>query len=252
MRIFLKILIISFIFSNCVKADNGMPKVYYRLTGDIAKSYFFNFFANKINLENEKILNERVFILSLEDKKDLDEESLEYKKLKELQIKYKVQDIYDYETFLKRVDVIPPSLAIAQAAVESAWGKSRFIKVANNIFGHWTYNPEIGIVPLDRIEGKQHLIRVFKTLQDSIAAYMLNLNRTSAYQNFRDERKNMRDNKEFIDGLKLSKTMDKYSGIGHDYVKILSLIIKKYELNNFDKIFYNKLKGKQQWNSLHR
>ena len=114
-------------------------------------------------------------ILSLKDKKDLDEESSEYKKLKELQIKYKVQDIYDYETFLKRVDVIPPSLAIAQAAVESAWGKSRFIKIANNIFGHWTYNPEIGIVPLDRIEGKQHLIRVFKTLQDSISAYMLNL-----------------------------------------------------------------------------
>ncbi len=81
---------------------------------------------------------------------------------------------------------------------------------------------------------------------------MLNLNRTSAYQNFRNKKKNMRDNKEFIDGLKLSKTMDKYSGIGHDYVKILSLIIKKYELNNFDKIFYNKLKGKQQWNSLHR
>lgn len=72
---------------------------------------------------------------------------------------------------------------------------------------------------------------------------MNNLNRTSAYQEFRDKREMMRKNKKVIDGLKLSATMHKYSGIGHDYVKILSQIIGKYELRNYDKIFYKKVKG---------
>jgi len=248
---YFKIVILLFLAFSGLKADRGMPVEYYKLRGEASKSYFFNFFANKINIENEKILKERAFIISIEEKKELDKDSKEYKKLLELQKKYKVQKLYDYKTYLKRVDIIPPSMGIAQAAVESAWGKSRFIKVANNIFGHWTYNPKIGIVPLKRPDGKRHLIRVFKTLQDSISAYATNLNRTGAYQDFRDMREKMREQSAFIDGLKLSKTMHKYSGIGHDYVKILSSIIKKYELRTYDEIFYNKIKGRQIWNSQH-
>lgn len=248
MKLVFKFLFFIFLSTTCVKADSGMPKDYYKLKGKAAKSYFFNFFAQKVENENLKILEERDFILSLKGKKDLDKNSLAYKRLHSLQKKYKVQNIYDYKTFLRRVDIVPISMAIAQAATESAWGKSRFIKVANNVFGHWTYNPRIGIIPSRREEGKRHLVRVFQTIQDSVSAYIRNLNRTGAYLEFRELRASMREKDQFIDGLKLSKKMDKYSGIGHDYVKILSQIIRKYQLTNYDKLFYKKTQGNKVWN----
>lgn len=191
----------------------------------------------EIELENRKILHDRDFIKSLGNLENLDKNSLKYKRLEELQIKYKIKNIYNYNEFLRRIDIVPPSLALAQAATESGWGKSRFFKEANNIFGHWTYNPRIGMVPLRRAAGKKHFIRIFKTLQDSIAAYMLNLNRTGAYYEFRAKRKEMRVKGNFIDGMKLAKTMTKYSGIGHDYVKILQSIIRKNKLAHYDKEF---------------
>lgn len=236
-------LCISFSFAN--EIHKGMPKEYDKLTGQKKKEFFFNYLGKKIETENKKILKERAFILSLNGKKDFDKNSTIYKELEQLQKKYKVQNIYDYKKYLQRVDIIPPSMALAQAATESGWGKSRFIKQANNIFGHWTYNPKIGMVPLKRPAGKKHLVRVFPTLESSIAVYMRNLNRTGAYYEFRLKRAQMRLKDEFINGYKLSLTMDKYSGIGHDYTKILQSIIKKAKLTNLDKKFYiEHIKGK--------
>jgi len=132
-------------------------------------------------------------------------------------------------------------MALAQAAVESGWGKSRFIKEANNIFGHWTYNPSIGMMPLHRDEDATHFIRIFKTLQDSISAYMLNLNRNRAYKEFQDVRFKQREEGQKPDGLKLSQTMMNYSGIGHNYLEILHNVISTNKLLEYDKNFYNKL-----------
>ncbi len=133
---------------------------------------------------------------------------------------------------------------MSQAATESGWGKSRFFKKANNIFGHWTYNEKIGMVPLKREAGKKHFIRKFPNLQASIAAYMLNLNRTGAYKEFRTKRKEMRMAKKLIDGMQLSSTMTKYSGIGHDYLKILKSIIRKNNLVNYDLSFQKIISNK--------
>ncbi len=240
MKKLLKLTLILSTFILSLNADNGFPKKYYKLPIAKQKNFFFDYFGERIEAENIKILKQREFIKSLNGRKDLNKNSLEYKKLEELQIKYKIQNIYDYEKFLYRVDIIPPSMALAQAATESGWGKSRFFKEANNIFGHWTYNPKNGMVPLKRSEGKKHLIRIFPTLQDSIAAYMRNLNSTSAYSKFRIKRKELRESGNFINGYLLSSTMTNYSGIGHNYVEILQSIIKKNKLTKLDKKFFEK------------
>lgn len=242
MHIFLKILVVVFL-SSSIYAQSGFPDKYYKMSSTKSKQFFFDYFEKRIEIENIKILADRLFIKSMEMSPLPREGTLEYEKLEALQKKYKVQDLFDYPEFLHRIDVVPPSMALAQAATESGWGRSRFFKEANNIFGHWTYNPKIGMVPLERKAGQKHLVRVFATLEDSIAAYMLNLNRTSAYKTFREQRAEMRNKNVFINGLTLSATMTKYSGIGHDYVKILQSIIKKNKLLKFDMKFYSKIKN---------
>ncbi|WP_320035806.1 glucosaminidase domain-containing protein [Halarcobacter sp.] len=240
---FLSKILLVLVFFSVSYAQSGFPDEYYKMSSKKAKDFFFEYFEKRIEIENIKILADRLFIKSLEKSPLPIKGSLEYEKLEFLQKRYKIQDIFDYPKYIKRIDIVPPSMALAQAATESGWGKSRFFKQANNIFGHWTYNPKIGMVPLDRPEGKRHLVRVFATLEDSIAAYMLNLNRTSAYKNFRTLRENMRNSKIFINGLSLSATMTKYSGIGHDYVKILQSIITKNKLIEYDIKFFEKIKN---------
>ena len=245
MKSLLKTLFIVSVLFNIAIADIGFPKSYYKLPLTEQKEYFFNYFNERIEIENRKILRERAFVKSLNKNKKLDPASKEYRRLKDLQIKYKIQDIYNYSRYLERVDIIPPSMALAQAATESGWGKSRFFKKANNIFGHWTYNPAIGMMPLRRPSGKKHFIRIFPNLQASITAYMRNLNRTGAYYEFRLKRKHMRTTNTFINGMKLSETMSKYSGIGHNYIKILKSIIRKNHLTDYDKKFFNKIKNEK-------
>lgn len=244
MKLSVKVITIFLLFLVSLKAT-GFPPSYYSLPLSEKKKFFFEFFVGEIEIENRIILKEREFIESLKNNKNLDKDSYEYKKLEELQIKYKITDIYNYDKFLRRIDIIPPSMALAQAATESGWGTSRFFKEANNIFGHWTYNPAIGLKPKRRKSGKKHFIRIFPTLQESISAYMLNLNRTGAYYEFRAKRREMRLKDVFIDGVKLAGTMSKYSGIGHDYIKILKNIIKKNNLAHYDKEFFTLMRSEK-------
>ena len=234
------IILLSIIFTLMANASS-FPKEYYKIQDTKKKKeYFFKFLYPMIEKENILILKDREFILSLNKNKNLLKMSSEYKKLSSLAKQYSVKNLFDYKKLLKKIDIIPPSLALAQAAVESGWGKSRFVKVANNIFGHWTYG-KIGIVPAKRAKGATHLIRIFPSLQGSIKAYMQNLNRTRAYYLFRNERENARFKNINPDGLILSQTMIHYSAIGKKYLKILKSIIKVNNLKRFDKKFYNKV-----------
>lgn len=242
MKNLLKVLIYSVIAFTSSKAT-GFQKNYYNLHLDKQKEYFLNYFKKRIELENYKILNERKFLHALNSRKNLDKSSIEYKYLTKIAKKYKVKNIYNYEKLFKRVDIIPPSMALAQAATESGWGKSRFFKEANNIFGHWTFNAKLGLKPLNRDEDKKHFVKIFPTLQASISSYMRNLNRTNAYKEFREEREKMRSENRLIEGMSLSIQMHRYSGIGHDYASILQAIIRKNKLLELDISFYNKTKG---------
>jgi len=149
---------------------------------------------------------------------------------------YKIKDITDKEEFLKKINTIPPSLALAQAAIESGWGKSRFVKEANNIFGHWEYSNK-GLAPKSRYENIDinYSIKIFPSLEASIAAYMRNLNRNPAYKKFRELRyKYLKNNRHFT-GIEAADTMINYSQKKEEYVKLLKKMIIKNHWDKYDK-----------------
>ncbi|NOQ30445.1 MAG: mannosyl-glycoprotein endo-beta-N-acetylglucosamidase [Helicobacteraceae bacterium] len=200
------------------------------------KKLFVEILLPAIELSNANILKERLFIKEFFIKYDtVMPEKNDLEKFKKIAKKYYIKkDIYSQRAFMERINTIPNSLAIAQGAVESAWGKSRFAQVANNIFGVWTWG-KVGIIPAERPEGKKYKIRIFKTLGDSVAFYMLNLNRHKSYKEFRALRfKYNKENKPFT-GLVASTTMQNYSGIGEEYNHLLKKMILSNKWDRLDK-----------------
>jgi Bax protein len=214
----------------------GLPEWYYKIKNyKEKKAKFIDYMLPLIKAENQKILAERDFIkqtfskdflVSFDNK--LSQRNIVI--LTQLAKKYKISSIYNKKEFLKRINTVPVGLALAQAALESAWGNSRFVKLGNNIFGQWTWTQKNGIVPKDRAPGKTHMIRNFETIQDSIAAYMLNLNRNFAYSEFRDKRESVKP----FTGVEASKTMIRYSEIGQEYVDRLVGMINKNNLLGYE------------------
>jgi len=139
----------------------------------------------------------------------------------------------DLSTLKIRMDEIPVSMAIAQAAKETGWGTSRFAQEGNALFGQWTWTGE-GIKPAGADNDSTHKVMKFKVLQASIKAYQRNLNTHSTYKNFRSARAQLRDNGQQLDSLILTKHLDKYAETGKKYVKILQQIIRQNHLNDFD------------------
>jgi Bax protein len=138
------------------------------------------------------------------------------------------------DVLLKRVDVIPVSLAMAQAAIESGWGTSRFAVQGNAIFGQWTTAGGRGLVPAAREEGKTHKVRAFDRLSESVAAYFLNLNTHRAYRGLRALRREARDMGARPDGQALAVGLEPYSEKGEEYVELLRALIRVNRLAPFD------------------
>lgn len=138
------------------------------------------------------------------------------------------------DLLLRRVDVVPPSLVLAQAAAESGWGTSRFALEGNAIFGQWTSEDGKGLVPLDRPEGRTYKVRAFDRLIDSFQSYLLNLNTHRAYKGFRIKREQMRNAGEALDGYELAETLVAYSELGQEYVDLLQTIMRVNRLSPFD------------------
>ncbi len=143
-----------------------------------------------------------------------------------------------FAALLLRLDAIPPSLALAQAAIESGWGTARFARQGNALFGQWTWkDSERGIVPLERPKGARYRIRAFDYLIDSVRAYMLNLNRNPAYREFRYLRAALRrDGLRDHAGLKLAGTLTRYSTRREAYVAELRAVIVTNRLSRFDDV----------------
>ena len=141
----------------------------------------------------------------------------------------------DLSTLKVRMDKVPVSLAIAQAAKETGWGTSRFALEGNALFGQWTWSGE-GIKPADADHNATHKIMKFKILKSSIRAYQRNLNTHSGYKEFRMARAALRDNRRNLDGLILATYLNKYAETGTEYVKIIKQIIKQNNLTDFDKV----------------
>jgi Bax protein len=144
-------------------------------------------------------------------------------------------DAMDFDRLLRRVDIIPPSLALAQSAEESGWGTSRFAREGNALFGQRVWHPsQIGVVPEKRPEGEKFRVRAFKHLIDCVKSYAKNLNVHWAYDAFRNERAAMRRNGENLDGAHLAETLESYSERGRDYVRTLRIIMRVNAFKLFD------------------
>ena len=137
-------------------------------------------------------------------------------------------------TILKiRMDEIPVSLALAQAAKETGWGTSRFAQEGNALFGQWTWSGD-GLKPKDADKNQGHKVMKFNVLQASVRAYQRNLNTHSTYKSFRIARAELRDKGKSLDSMILSKYLDEYAQTGEKYVEVLQQIIKQNRLKDFD------------------
>ena len=152
-----------------------------------------------------------------------------------LEKKYKQYGVVpgDLSSLKIRMDEIPVSLAIAQAAKETGWGTSRFAQEGNALFGQWTWSGE-GLKPKEAKAGEGHKVMKFNVLQASVRAYQRNLNTHSTYRDFRRARAELRDLGKPLDSLELSKYLNKYAETGNQYVEVLQKIIKQNKLKDFD------------------
>ena len=198
----------------------------------LKKETFIKIVLPLIVAENEKILDDRLKLKTLIEKKFTTDTEKQWLRQKLLEYKVKKGDL---EELLFRMDMIPVSIALAQAAKESGWGTSRFALEGNAIFGQWTWDGQ-GIAPLKRDGDKNHKILKFPILRASVKAYKNNLNTHKSYSKFREKRKQLRDKKKSITGLSLTETLKNYAQTGSEYTKILNQIITQNRLSDFERV----------------
>ena len=134
---------------------------------------------------------------------------------------------------LRRLDIIPADLALAQAAMESAWGESRFANEGNNFFGEWCFKEGCGIVPAARPAGATYEVATFESVEDSVRGYMLNLNRHPRYTQLRIIRESARQAGQDITGEALAKGLHGYSAIGDTYIRTIRALIRANDFDRF-------------------
>ncbi len=196
----------------------------------IKKETFIKIVLPLVVAENEKILDDRQKLKDLSQKKFTTDSEKQWLRQKLLEYKVKKGDLNELKT---RMDIIPVSIALAQAAKESGWGTSRFALEGNAIFGQWTWDGQ-GIAPLKRDSNKNHKILKFPILRASVKAYKNNLNTHKSYVKFRSKRKSLRDDNRNIKGLSLTSTLKNYAQTGSEYTKILNQIITQNDLSDFE------------------
>ncbi len=194
------------------------------------KEFFIQIVLPLVLKENNNIKLDRRRLFSIINKSHNSE--LEKKWLKKKYKQYGVSS-KDLSTLKIRMDEIPVSLAIAQAAKETGWGTSRFAQEGNALFGQWTWSGE-GLKPKESEKSEGHKVMKFNVLQASVRAYQRNLNTHSSYKDFRKARAEQRDNGKPLDSILLVKYLDKYAETGDTYTEVLKKIIEQNNLKDFD------------------
>ena len=198
----------------------------------LKKETFIKIVLPLIVAENEKILDDREKLKILIEKKFTSDLEKQWLRQKLLEYKVKKGNLKD---LMLRMDMVPVSIALAQAAKESGWGTSRFALEGNAIFGQWTWDGQ-GIAPLKRDGDKNHKILKFPILRASVKAYKNNLNTHKSYTKFREKRKQLREDNKGITGLALTSTLKNYAQTGSEYTKILNQIITQNRLSDFEPV----------------
>lgn len=207
------------------------------------KKAFIDALLPHIQKENARLkqLHQRIsrIIRSLDAGYDIPERSKNW--LQTLAKKYRVKEnpVANHQArlqLLQKIDIIPASLTLAQAANESAWGKSRFATEANNLFGIWTYDKSKGLKPMNREAEKKHLVRKFENMGESVRYYMHMLNSHPAYAKLRDIRYQARLGKQTPNGLAMATGLEKYSAKGKRYIQLIQALIRQNQWAQLDKI----------------
>ena len=194
------------------------------------KEFFIQIVLPLIIEENNNIKLDRNTLFTIINKSNNSNSEKQW-----LEKKYKQYGVKsgDLSSLKIRMDEIPVSLAIAQAAKETGWGTSRFALEGNALFGQWTWSGE-GLKPKEAKEGENHKVMKFNILQASVRAYQRNINTHSTYKDFRKARAKLRDSNKPLDSIVLSKYLNKYAETGNQYVEVLQKIIKQNKLQDFD------------------
>ena len=194
------------------------------------KNLFIQIILPLVIKENNKIKSDRnkLFNILNKSKNTLAENNWLTSKFKQYGVVNK-----NLLTLKIRMDEVPVSMAIAQAAKETGWGTSRFAQEGNALFGQWTWSGE-GIKPAGADDGTTHKVMKFKVLQASVKAYQRNLNTHSTYKDFRSARAELRNENKKLDSIVLTEHLDKYAETGKEYVRILQQIIRQNNLEDFD------------------
>ena len=202
------------------------------------KSAFFGYILPLVEAQNMLIQSQRDKLLELKGL-GKDEYSLSQQNfLTDLASEYRLTSSEitptEVQQLLIRVDQVPASLALAQAAMESAWGTSRFAVQANNLFGQWCYEKGCGLVPLRRNAGSKHEVAKFDSVSDAISSYLRNINTHRAYTDLRDQRALLRNAGDPVTGQKLAEGLIDYSELREAYVHEIQAVIRINKLAELD------------------
>jgi Bax protein len=241
---------IVFCISSCSKGIGGHNLPDFTSYSDVTakKEAFFSFLYPLIVENNKEILEIRNDVLEIQAdfarKGELS--SSEKKFLRKIGERYEFEDLDVLDErfityLLKRVDVVPPSLAMAQAAYESGWGTSRFARKGNNLYGIWCYTPGCGLVPSRRNPGDKHEVTRYDSVEKCISAYMFTLNTSKSYFAARAIRADYRNNGNEPSGIAMAQGLENYSGIGWDYVLEIQDVIRVNDLSKYDDMWLSEI-----------
>ena len=206
------------------------------------KETFLKILLPLIVAENEKIKEDKKYLLKiLKENASVENKNWINKKYKAYKVSKK-----DINELIKKMDIIPISIALAQAAKESGWGTSRFALEGNAIFGQWTWSGD-GIEPLEKASDANHKILRFPLLRASVKAYITNLNTHNSYKDFRAKRLELRKQNKPLLGKELIHQLDKYAQTGKEYTKVLLQIIEQNDLGEFETVTIDGPKNKKEF-----
>ncbi|MEQ8409467.1 MAG: glucosaminidase domain-containing protein [Gammaproteobacteria bacterium] len=206
--------------------------------GEERKQAFLDYFLPIIQQQNRELLTQRAELLDMHQEKG-QLSFLERYKVSNLAETYEVEEFdfdeeSDWQTLIRRVDIVPPSLALAQAANESAWGTSRFAEQGNNYYGQWCFVEGCGIVPNQRPAGESYEVADFSSAEESVEYYLRNINHHPAYSQLRQTREQLRNSDATVSGLQLVNGLTNYSERGEEYVSELRNMIQFNDLAQLD------------------
>lgn len=232
-----------------VRAGAAVPRLFLRelppdISGEISsierKLTFLRAMLPLILSENEKILADRRRLQKLAQRQRIKGQlgAADYDWVIRIAERYGLPDFNppggEWKQLLARVDVVPVSLALAQAAVESGWGTSRFARQGNAMFGQQTWKAGAGMAPLQRNSGAGHQVRSFNRLSESVQAYLRNLNTHGHYDRLRARRAELRQAGKTQEGFELARYLDRYSSSGEKYVSDLRQVMRNNALGQLD------------------